>query len=114
MKRIPPALPKSKSLRAHADSITRRAARGDVKALKRLLKIAEDVDGVAAEMHATVPHRGLSHFGRREVREVPWRAAVYVSCDGEELDLERRPRLSRNCISAAPFSGENQALFAAR
>ncbi|MBA2242166.1 MAG: hypothetical protein H0W04_04670 [Chthoniobacterales bacterium] len=35
--------------------VTRRAARGDAKALKQFFAIAKDVDGAAAESHAGVP-----------------------------------------------------------
>jgi hypothetical protein len=35
-------------------AVTRRAARGDAKALKPFFTIAEDVDGAAAEMHSNV------------------------------------------------------------
>jgi hypothetical protein len=36
-------------------AVTRRAARGDAKALKQFFTIAVDVDGAAAEMHLNVP-----------------------------------------------------------
>ncbi len=36
-------------------TITRRAARGDAKALKQFFALAQDVDGAAAESHAGVP-----------------------------------------------------------
>ena len=58
MKRILLAHPRSK-VRARTwvrlRDITRRAARGDAKALKQFFTIAEDVDGAAAEMHLNVP-----------------------------------------------------------
>ena len=88
-------------------TVTRRAARGDAKALKQFFMIAEDVDGAAAEMHLNVP-TAVYHILGDEVREVPGRATVGVSGDGEDFDLERRSHLSRNRISTAPFSGHNQ------
>ena len=48
--------------------VTRRAARGDAKALKQFFAMAEEVDGAAAESYSGNADGGLSPSRRREVR----------------------------------------------
>ena len=89
-------------------AVTRRAARGDAKALKQFFSLAQDADGAAAESIGGVPTVVYHILGDEKFAKFLARSAVAVSDDGAEHDRERWPHASRQYVSESAFSADGQ------
>ena len=90
---------------------TRRAARGDFKALKKFFEIAQEADGAAAEIIQGVPTVVYHLLGDEKFAKFLTPPADRVSDDGAESDP--RPRNGKPGVSAG-FSAVRPAPLSTR